>query len=517
MKRSWLISLMLLFALILGTTIGVYWLGLQAHPPALQTPTAEAAPPAAVSPVSSPQQTTPPASPTTTLSDTRENTITRAVREVGPSVVRIEVAGLRRTNQNQFFGNNFFNTPQQEQPFQALGSGFVIAYRGQSYIVTNHHVIADAKQIQITTPQGKRFNAKVIGSDATMDIAVLRPEGNGFDLAPLTLGDSDQAMIGEWAIALGNPEGLQNSVTVGVVSALHRSIRKPDGNGNFRDLIQTDAAINPGNSGGPLVDATGKVIGVNVAIIRQVQGIPLEGLNFAIAINDVKRILPQLIERGKFQRAFLGITMQPVTPDLAQRFGVPPNRGVLIDNVLSDTPAARAGLKPGDVIESVGGQPVASPKDLQSKITFRPVGSQVTIGLIRDGRPLSVTVTLMAKPAKLAQAGVQPRTAPAQPSGTAALERDGITVADLTPELAQQFGISAVQGVVIIKVKSSSVAALAGLRPGDRVLEIDRIPLRTVSDWNRQIQKTPKGEGLFLTIQQRGSPYRIYLTLQSNH
>ncbi len=528
MKRILLLSLVVLVILTGGTALGIYWANSQAHLSVAQTlqpraadsqVPAQVAPLAAVSPVSSEK----PAPSQTTVGDTRENAITQAISQVGPSVLRIEVSGSRQTNANdyfrQFFGDNgFFNQPipQQQQPFQALGSGFVIAYQGQEYVVTNNHVIDGADQIQMTTSGGETFNAKVVGSDATLDIAILKPQGAGFDLAPLTLSDSDQAMIGEWAIALGNPEGLQNSVTVGVVSALHRSINKPDGSGSFRDLIQTDAAINPGNSGGPLVDADGQVIGVNVAIIRQVQGIPVEGLNFAIAINDVKAVLGQLVNKGKVEYAFLGISMQPVTPDIAQRFSVPPNRGALVADLVPDSPAVRAGLQSGDVIESVDNQPVRDPNDLQAKIQFRAVGSQVIIGFIRNGQPMTVTVTLAAKPAQLAQGGTPQQQPQPQAPQESAIQRYGLTVATLSPQLAQQLGISASQGVVITQVQPSSVAALAGLEPGDLVLEINRTPIQLVSDWNRQIQMISKGGDLLLTIQRHSSGFRAYVLLKSN-
>jgi serine protease Do len=528
MKRILILSLLVLLVLGAGAALGIYWANSQAHPPV--APASMAGAPASVQPVVAPLNNNPnPAGDSQqSVGDSRQDAITRAIAQVGPSVVRIEVSGSRQASANdyfrQFFGDNgpnfFFNqpVPQQQQPFQALGSGFVIDYQGQKYVITNYHVIADADQIQITTPTGQTFNAKVVGSDATMDIAVLKPQGSGFNLASLTLGDSDQAIIGEWAIALGNPEGLQNSVTVGVVSALHRSIPKPDGNGSFRDLIQTDAAINPGNSGGPLVDANGQVIAVNVAIIRQSQGVPVEGLNFAIAINDVKAALSQLIQQGKFQAAFLGVYMQPVNPGIAQQFGVPANQGALVDDVIPNSPAAQAGIQHGDIIESIDGQSVKDPNDLQAKVMFRSIGAQVALGLIRNSQSLTVQVTLTARPDNLAQGRgnanpTQPQQQPQQQSG---LERDGITVSNLTPELAQQLGISAGQGVVITQIQPSSVAALAGLQPGDLILEVNRVPIQSINDWNKQVQAVPKGGDLLLTIQQHSSGLKTYVLLQSN-
>jgi len=527
MKRILVLSLLALLILVGGAALGIYWANSQVDPSA--SPSSVAGSPASVQPAVAPLNN-PSVSQSTdsqqAVGDTRQDAITRAIAQVGPSVVRIEVSGSRQTSANdyfrQFFGDNGFNfffnqpAPQQQQPFQALGSGFVIDYQGQKYILTNYHVIADADQIQITTPTGQTFNAKVIGSDATMDIAVLQPQGSSFDLTPLTLGDSDQALIGEWAIALGNPEGLQNSVTVGVVSALHRSIPKPDGSGSYRDLIQTDAAINPGNSGGPLVDANGQVIGVNVAIIRQAQGVPVEGLNFAIAINDVKAALSQLIKTGKFQAAFLGIYMQPVDPGIAQQFGVPANQGALVDDVIPNSPAAQAGIQHGDIIESIDGQPVKDPNDLQAKVMFRAIGSQVALGIIRNGQSLTVPVTLTARPENLAQGGARPVQPQPQPQQESGIQRDGITVSNLTPELAQQLGISASQGVVITQIKHSSVAALAGLQPGDLILEVNRVPIQSVSDWNKQVQAVPTGGRLLLTIQQHSSGLRTYVLLQSN-
>ena len=431
--------------------------------------------------------------------------IKNAIAKVGPAVVQVNVTATVAVN-NPFFNDPFFryffgepNTPQKQEE-RALGSGIAINYNGEKLILTNEHVIDQATTIKVTSISGHVWDASVVGKDKKLDVAVLRLKGDTSSLATAELGDSSKLELGDWVITIGNPLGLSNTVTLGIVSALHRRILKPGGVGYYENLIQTDAAINPGNSGGPLVTAAGKVVGINTVIAREAQGIAIEGINFAIAINPVKAVLGQLVKTGKVVRGWLGVSIQDLTPVMANKFGVKSTHGALVADVLADSPAQKAGLKSGDIITAVDDQPVKSAADLEEIITSKPAGKAVDLTIIRSKKQIHVEVTLGERPSEEKIYGKSGLT----PSSTTAVKKFGITVGPITEAIAQRLGLQSTQGVVIIKVDPGSRADWAGLEPDDVILEIDMRPISSVDDWNAIVSKMPDNANPMFTILRDG-------------
>jgi len=444
------------------------------------------------------------------ITASRQSAVRNAVERVAPAVVRIDIT---RTAPETFI-DRFFDDPlfrrffddrfdlrdQHEREARSVGSGVIITYQGMLYILTNAHVVAEALAIEITDINGSHIAAELVGIDAMVDIALLRVTNN-VGLQAAVLGDSDMIAIGDWAIAIGNPLGLGFTVTMGIISAVGRDIPKPDGQGIFHDLIQTDAAINPGNSGGPLVDAYGRVIGINVAIARQTPGgIAIEGINFAIPINAAVEILSPLIREGKVTRAWLGVFIQELTPEMMDVFGV--DAGVVVADVIPSSPAAKAGLRSGDVIVAVAGEPATSVRELQQMIMFRPIGQTVLLEVVRDRATIYIEVTLEERPHEAALHRDVP----------AGVERNfGIIVADITPEIARQFDLQHLKGVVITEVEIGSRASRAGLQRGDVILEIDRIPINSVVEWNTVIARLDPGATPLLLLIRDGRRHFIIL------
>lgn len=322
------------------------------------------------------------------------DTIEKIVNSAGPAVVKIETT-VKTTGNNPFSNDPFFDQffgrgygSSQPQVSTGLGSGFIISKDG--YILTNNHVIdgADSVKVYLTSRQ-EPYNGKVVGSDADLDLAVIKIEA-GNDLPILKLGDSNQIKVGNWVIAIGNPYGLDHTVTVGVISAKGRPITID--NTEYKDLIQTDASINPGNSGGPLINLNGEVVGINTAINSEAQGI-----GFAIPSSTVQQVLDQLLEKGKVVRPWLGVYMQPVTDDLAKYFGLAKTEGALISAVQENSPAAKAGLKRGDVVLEFNKQAIASPDDLQEAVRATKPGDKATLLVHRNNSDIYVTVTIAEK------------------------------------------------------------------------------------------------------------------------
>jgi len=439
-----------------------------------------------------------------------------AIAAASPAVVRVDVtATVDVADQfNDIFNDPFFKrffgepqTPQQQQR-RALGSGFVIDYAGQKLIVTNEHVIDSADTIRVTSPNGETWDATVVGSDKELDIAVLELDGDTSKLPTVTLGDSSKVAIGDWAIAIGNPVGMSYTVTMGIISAVGRDLQKPDGNGYYNNLIQTDAAINPGNSGGPLVNAQGQVVGINTLIARQSSnGIAVEGINFAISINQVKEVLDQLVATGKVTRAYLGVYIQDITKAMEETFGVNAGEGVLVSDAISGSPAEQAGMKSGDVITKVNGEAVGSTDELISTISTKPVGSVVTLDIVRDKAPMQVQVTLAEKPSEAELA------ATTSPSGkqTNAVEKFGVAVGSISSATVQRLGLQSPQGVVIIDIDPGSRADWAGLEKDDVIREINRQPVQSVDDWNSMVRNLDDNAVLMFTIVRDGRTYFVSL------
>ncbi|MCR4392269.1 MAG: Do family serine endopeptidase [Candidatus Acetothermia bacterium] len=431
-----------------------------------------------------------------------------AIARVAPAVVKIEAAKRVTSWWDQIFQDPFFRRffdvpPLGGREVTSLGSGFVVEHGGKRYVLTNAHVVEGADSIRVSAQTGKILPAKVVGTDSWLDLAVIAVE-DAADLPAAPLGDSDALEIGDWVIAIGNPLGFSHTVTLGIVSALNRDVPRPDGSGYYRRMIQTDAAINPGNSGGPLVNAYGEVVGMNTVIARSTEsGVAVEGINFAVPINEIKQVLARMIGEGKVTRAWLGVYIQDLIPGMERQFGVASGQGVLVADVVSGSPAEAAGIRRGDVIVSVAGRKVGSAAALQAEIMYRRVGETVEIGLVRDGRSLTLTVTLGARPD---EGTVSP------PSPAPGAPKFGLTVHDITPDVARQFGLTQVAGgVIVTAVAPGSPGHVAGVRAGDVIVEVDRRPVKSVEDWNRIVADLPES-GVLLTVQREGRT--LFLLIQ---
>jgi len=373
----------------------------------------------------------------------------------------------------RFFGDQFRNrNPRQAPPSfkeRSLGSGVVVTADG--YILTNDHVVDGADEIKVTFEKDKReFSAKIIGKDPKTDIAVLKIDAK--DLPFATLGDSDTLEVGDRVLAIGNPFGIGQTVTVGIVSALSRGGM---GIEDYEDFIQTDASINPGNSGGALVDAEGRLVGINTAILSRSGG--NQGVGFAVPIGLARHVMDQLVTSGKVVRGYLGVQIQDVTPDLAKELGLAENSGAIVADVTENSAAADAGLKNRDVIVEVNGKAVHDSRNLKLMIGRTPPGEKVDVKVIRDGKEKAFKVTLKEMPGEqVASAGNRDLE-----SSDEALK--GVGVGDITPSVRQQFNLpSNIKGAVITDIDTSSVAYDAGLREGDVIQEINRKPITSAED-----------------------------------
>jgi serine protease Do len=398
-------------------------------------------------------------------------------------------------------GDLLQNNPDLRRFFRGLpqsprvmeGSGVIIDAKG--VILTNSHVVAGDEKVKVTVrlPDGREFQAKDIKTDPKTDLAILHIEGAGPGLKPGTLGDSDALQVGDWVLALGQPFGLEGTVTAGIISAKGRSL----GIAARESFLQTDAAINPGNSGGPLVNLDGEVIGINTAISTQSGG--YQGVGFAIPAKEAKWVSRQLIDHGKVLRAYLGIGIQPVTPQLAEEFHVHVREGALVKNVPRDTPADKAGLKPGDVIVEFAGKKISSPQQLQGVVEESKVGTAQPIRVIRDEKVLALQVTPAEQPADYGL-----RTAGRGPSGRpqgSRFDRLGIQGESLTPERAKKLGVEAEHGVVVTQVRPGSLAAQAGVAPDMVITEANRKPVKSVEDLQKILEQQPLDKGIRLALQ----------------
>jgi serine protease Do len=392
----------------------------------------------------------------------------------------------------RFFDDFFGEIPQREYKQMALGSGTIIDEDG--YILTNEHVVSGADKISVTLADGRKFDAELKGKDARSDLAVIKI--NARDLPAAKLGESGDLRIGDWVVAIGNPFGfaLENpepTVTVGVVSALHRSLgsalsRERD----YGDLIQTDAAINPGNSGGPLVNLKGEVVGINVAIFSTSGG--YQGIGFAIPVNNAKRIISQLIAGKKILYGWLGVVVQELTPELAEHFGISDTKGALVASVLEDGPAQKAGIKEGDVIKKIGNEQIDNVRELVSLVSKIEVGKKIKVVILRDKNEMSLEIEVGQRPENLEE------ISSAQAVNGA---WRGMEVEEITPDLARRFRLEQEKGVIISNINPGSPADEAGLMPGDVILSINRQPINNLSDYN-SITKDLKNSALIKT--QRG-------------
>jgi serine protease Do len=428
------------------------------------------------------------------------------VERISPAVVTIR--SERRTRNvsqdvpfdlREFFGDRFGsrNPRMPERRERGLGSGVIV--RPDGYILTNNHVVEDANAVTVELSDGRTLKAKVVGTDPASDLAVLKIEST--NLPTLALGDSDAVRVGDIVLAVGNPLGIGQTVTMGIVSAKGRATGGA-GDGSFEDFIQTDAPINQGNSGGALVDTRGELVGINSQILSPSGG--NIGIGFAIPANMAKNVMNQLIDHGQVHRGMLGVTIQPVTADIAQSLGLQHVRGALVNAVQSGSPAEKAGVRQGDVITAVNGETVKGYNDLRNEVSQLLPGSNVKLTIVRDGKEQTVTATLSElKASRDAQSN---RDREGANDGTGF----GMSVEPLTRDQARQLGVNATSGVVITDVQPSGRAAEAGLRPGDVIAEVDRKPVASV-DALRSVLKTGSRPALLLV--HRGAA-TMFVTLE---
>lgn len=383
----------------------------------------------------------------------------------------------------EFF--EYFGVPRQGMKRRSLGSGFVIDKEG--YILTNNHVVQEADSITVVFVDESEAEAKVIGKDPKTDLALIKVDVDR-DLPVAPLGNSETLEVGDWVLAIGNPFGLKFTLTAGIVSAKGREI----GAGPYDDFIQTDASINPGNSGGPLINMKGEVVGINSAIIAGGTGI-----GFAIPINMATELLPQLKEKGRVSRGWLGVYIQRVTPDLAKTFGLKEPMGALVSEVTKDGPADGSGLKHGDVIIAFQGKPVQSYNDLPRMVAVAPPGTKAEIQVLRKGKTKTIKIELGELPE-----GDKMTAVPE--SG----EELGLELQEITPELARAHDLPADSGLIVTNVLPDGAAAEAGVRRGDIIQELNQKPIRTIEDFRKQVKETDQGDNMLFLIKRReGSLY----------
>ncbi|RLG11207.1 serine protease [Candidatus Pacearchaeota archaeon] len=426
--------------------------------------------------------------------------------KAAPAVVYIETEKVVSIPRNifpfDFFGDEFFkrffSIPRYRQ--RGAGSGFIISQDG--YVVTNNHVIQGAQKITVKLVDGRSFKAKVVGTDPFSDIALLKINTN--NLPVLKLGNSDLIKVGEWVIAIGNPFGFSHTVTVGVVSAKGRS---GIGISDIEDFIQTDAAINPGNSGGPLLNLKGEVIGMNTAIFTRSGG--YMGIGFAIPSNIVKTVVEQLKIKGKVERGFLGVYIQDLTPALAKGLGLKIKEGALITEVMPGSPAEKAGLKEKDVVVSYNGKPVRNASDLKNYVLLTKPGTKVILKVIRNGKEIRVKVKIGTPQKGFLVSKAEFRNL------QEFLEKLGLVVDNITPEIAKRLGLSTTRGVIITEVLPETPADYIGLTPGLIIDEVNRKKIKNLREFYQALRPSLKTKKVLLGIKTTRGRYYITLSLEN--
>ena len=430
------------------------------------------------------------------------------VKAVLPDVVNISTSKMVRGEAEQLpegmFNDPFFrqffgpggpgmdNRQQNQNPRsqreESLGSGVIVSPEG--YILTNNHVIEGATDVKVTLSNKKQLQAKVVGADPKTDIAVLKVEGSGYPA--ITIGDSSKVQVGDYALAVGDPFGVGQTVTMGIVSAMNRGNL---GIEDYEDFIQTDAPINPGNSGGALVNDRGELIGINTAILSHGSG-GNQGIGFAVPVNLARQVMDQIMDHGKVTRAYLGIVVQDVTPAIAKAMGQNELRGALVGDVKASSPAGKAGLQRGDIILEINGKQVSDSRELRMNISMMKPDADVKLKILRDGKESDRTVTL----GELATSEVQAKGE----EGTSKDALEGVTLENLDADAAKQLGLSpATKGVVVTDISPSSPEADSGLRRGDVIQEVNHQPVRNLSELNEAIRKS--GKNPLLLVNRQGS------------
>ncbi|GFO70346.1 peptidase [Geomonas limicola] len=391
------------------------------------------------------------------------------------------------------FLKRFRDLPDREMKQQSLGSGIIVTRDG--YIVTNNHMVQGSEEIKVKISDGRELKARVVGRDAKTDLALLKISTRFQDLPVLTLGDSDRMRVGDWVLAVGNPFGLEHTVTQGIISATGRVI----GSGPYDSFLQTDTPINPGNSGGPLVNLKGEVVGITTAIVSGGQGI-----GFAIPSTLAKRVIAQLQARGRVVRGWIGAGVQNVTPEIARSFNLKEAKGALVGEVEPGSPAQHAGIRQGDVISAFAGKHVNDGGELTRLVAETAVGERVTVLVVRDGLELGKTLVVR----ELREEQEKPKPHPAAGVGSG----PGLRVAELTESLREHSGIEEQSGVAVVELEPGGRAEEAGVQLGDLVLEVNRKPVRTLVEYQAALREAPSGEPLLLLLKRSGKT--LYASLE---
>ena len=431
------------------------------------------------------------------------------VSAVSPAVVNISTTKVVRRDTLPFSEDPFFDLFKPFHDFglpkkwkeQSLGSGVIVSKDG--YIITNNHVVEQSEDIRVTLFDKRSFRGKIVGADPKTDIAVVKISADNLPTVPW--GDSDKLQVGEFVLAIGNPFGLSHTVTMGIISAVGRA---NVGIADYEDFIQTDAAINPGNSGGPLVNVKGELIGINTAIFSRSGG--YQGIGFAVPSNMARLVMDQLMKEGKIVRGWLGVTIQDITPELSQKFGLKDSKGALVGDISKGSPAEKSGMMRGDVILEFNGKEVKSVGSLRNIVSQSKVGSQVKLKILRGGKEYQLTVTVAELPKEVAGSPAEPSPEDIQKNAFS-----GITVMDLTREIARQLGLGANErGVVVVKIEQGSSADEAGLKKGDVIQEIDKKKVAGLGDFNKITSSIESGDTTLLFINRGGR--RFYITIKGS-
>jgi serine protease Do len=440
-----------------------------------------------------------PAQPVTQSLPLPANGFTQIAKSVTPAVVNITATATRvsrghdrdqRDQMEEFFGRPGRRGPMPpaEPRTGGMGSGVIVSADG--YVVTNNHVVEGAQELTVTLPDKREFRGKVIGTDPKTDLAVIKVDARDLPFVPW--GDSSKLQVGEYVLAVGNPFGLNSTVTLGIVSALGRGRM---GITQYEDFIQTDAAINPGNSGGALVNQAGELIGINTAIISQTGG--YQGVGFAVPASMARPVYDSLVATGKVVRGYLGVGIQDLTQDLARSFDLKDAKGALVSNVSEDSPAEQGGLKQGDVIVGYQGKPIEDGMALQRQVTRTPVGTKVPVKVLRNGHQMELTVTVGEQPGQVKMASAD---------HTVEHALAGLEVQSLDPRTAQELGLKGkTQGVLVVGVEPDSTADRAGIIQGDVIREINKQPIKSMKDFEKAASDLKKNQNVLLLINRRGN------------
>jgi serine protease Do len=421
---------------------------------------------------------------------------------VNIKVVKIEKAGLNRPEMEipdgpagDLFKRFFQEMPQGPETRRTMGAGSGVVISKDGYILTNNHVVEGAKEVTVTFANQQEYKASVVGRDPKTDLAVLKVKAKE-SLPAVTMGDSDQLNVGDWVVAIGNPFGLNNTVTAGIVSAKGRVI----GAGPYDDFIQTDASINPGNSGGPLINLQGELVGINTAIIPNGKGI-----GFAIPVNTAKPLVPQLISTGSVARGYLGVNIQSITPELAKALKLRDRKGALVAEVIPGGPAEHGGIKRGDVIITYNGKEVEDSHHLPALVAATPVNQEATVTVLRNGQEQKLTMRVAQLPGEktVSEKALHP-----------AAGKWGLELRDVTPQIAQRYHLQEGKGAIVAGIEPGSRAAEAGLQPGDLILEVNRHPVASAQDVLENINRSQDKNQVLLLVQRNNGKFFVPLEQQ---